>query len=188
MAEGKSNSALAFFKDMPPLFKGIIALIIIIILVIVAYLIYKKVKTTIANKDLGKTANDAGDEYSRLKNSGQKLSNPLIAYQQTANSIAMNLDGCETLSTELKVIDDITKVVKNPIDWYFLVKTFAVKDIADCGSFGATKTSYALPELLKDQLDTSGIYAGVGGGIGSGVTARSSNLLEGYLSKIGVTL
>jgi hypothetical protein len=174
-----------FFKDMPPVFKGIIALIILIVLVVVAYLIYKKLKKSKEDQGLNYTVNDAHDEYTKLKRKGEKLSSPLIAYQQTANGIAVDLKGCESFTTELKVINDITKVVKKPIDWYFLVKVFDVKSIDDCG-YGST--SYALPELLKDQLDTGGVYAGIGGGIGSGVTSSSNNLLEEYLRKIGVTL
>lgn len=179
------NKTINFFKDMPPIFKGIIAIIILIILVIVGYVIYKKLKTGAENKGLDYTVGDASDEYSTLKGKGEKLSSPVIAYQQIANGIAIDLKGCESFSTELKVINDITKVVKKPIDWFFLVKTFGVQLIDDCG-WGST--TYALPELLKDQLDTGGVYAGIGGGIGSGVTSSSINLLEGYLSKIGVNL
>lgn len=182
MAENKTSN---FLKDMPPMFKGIIALIILILIIVVAYLIYKKWKDKNEDKGLSYTVNDADDEYDKLKKAGQKLSSPVIAYQQTANGIAIDLKGCESFSTELKVINDITKVVKKPIDWYFLVKTFDVKDIDDCG-WGST--TYALPELLKDQLDTGGVYAGIGGGIGSGVTTSSYNLLEGYLRKIGIVI
>ena len=179
------NKTINFFKDMPPIFKGIIALIILIILVVVGYLIYKKFKDEKDNKDFDYTVSDADDEYDKLKKNGDKLSAPLIAYQQTANGIAIDLKGCESFGTELKVINDIVKVVKKPIDWFFLVKTFDVKAIDDCG-WGST--TYALPELLKDQLDTGGIYAGIGGGIGSGVTTASISLLEEYLRKIGVIL
>lgn len=162
-----------------------IVIVIIAIIALIIYYVHKKIQEKKESKEFDKTKELAGDEYAALQDKGNTLSAKPIEFQQVSNAILTNLSGCDSLSSELKVIDDITKVVKKPIDWYYLVKIFGVKKVDDCG-WGAT--TYALPELLKDQLDTGGIYSGLGGGIGSGVTSESINLLTDYLKKIGVTL
>lgn len=174
-----------FWNSLPPNGKIIIVALVALILLIIVIVIAKKIKQIKDDKGIKVTTNAASSEYKKLVAQGERLSASAMAYQQTVNSIATNLSGCDSLSTELKVIDDITKVVKKPVDWYYLVDLFDVKTIPDCG-WGST--NYALPELLKDQLDTGGVYAGLGGGIGSGITTESINLLEAYLKKIGVTL
>ncbi len=182
------KEALKILINRNPWIKIAIILLIVIIIILIVYVAVKKIEQIKQNLEQGKTSSAAGDEIKKLQKSGETLSAREIDYQQTVSGIVTDLNGCEDLNTELKVIDDITKVVKKPIDWYYLVKLFDVKQIEDCGSFGNTTTTYALPELLKDQLDTAGVYAGIGGGIGSGFTSSSINLLEGYLSKMGVII
>ena len=87
-------------------------------------------------------------------------------------------------TTEADVIIAITKIVKKPIDWYYLVKVFGVRDVDDCG-YGSTK--YNLTESLKDQLDTVLDYYNIPL-VGSGIAKNSYIVLEKYLQKIGVTI
>jgi hypothetical protein len=147
--------------------------------ILIIYLSAKKIKKMREAAPYNATTDDAADLYKKMKNDGQVLSGREIDYQQLANSIAINLKGCESFATETQVIADIKKVIKKPIDWYYLVKVFGVKEIDDCG-WG--KTTYALPELLKDQLDTA-VPAGPGG-----LPTESINVLTDYLKTKGVTL
>lgn len=96
-----------------------------------------------------KTADASEDEYKKLLKQGQKLSFPVGNYITASNSVKIALDGCETYFGEEDAKFAVMNVVKKPIDWYFLVKTFGSRMIADCG-WG--ETAYALPELLKGQL------------------------------------
>lgn len=185
MAEGKLYD---YYKDIHPIAKGIIAIGVLGGLGIIGYTVYKKLKAIHDEKDLNKTATIYESEYKKLLNKGEKLSfEDKGVYNTLANEIASDLNGCERLSTEVDVINKIINVVKKPIDWYYLVYTFGIKKIDDCGSFGNSSTTYALPELLKDQLDSSGFYTGIGGGIGSGFTTDTKDLMTKYLGGIGVT-
>lgn len=165
--------------------QGIIAVTLLVGAGLAVYAIVQKIKKDKEKANENVTLDLANDVYRKLYNSGERISSTQAAYSAVANDIQIKLNGCDKFTTELEVIDSITSVVKKPIDWYFLVKLFSVREIEDC-IYG--KTYYALPELLKDQLDTGGIYVGIGGGIGSGVTTESIQLLRGYLSKMNINI
>ena len=76
-----------------------------------------------------------------MSNSGEKLSFPEYNYSSTANTIQKLLDGCDKVTTEEQVVEEIARLVKKPIDWFHLVSVFGNRDISDCG-YG--KTNYDL--------------------------------------------
>ena len=181
------------FGGLPSWAKGAIAVAVVGAGAFVAYKLYKKAKDLTGNKDEKAVTNENLKEFDKLQKQGQKLSKPIPAYQQLINDIVVKLNGCETVYTELDVIKAIIKVVKKPVDWYYLVSKFGNKDIEDCGTFGASKTNYDLPTLLKDQLDTlvsyrSGVTFEVDGFKGKGIYKNSIDLLNEYFSKIGVVI
>ena len=181
------------FSGLPSWAKGAIAVAVVGAGAFVAYKIYKKAKDLAGNKDNKVVTNENLKEFDKLQTQGQKLSSPIPAYQQLINDIVMKLNGCEIVNTELEVIKAIIKVVKRPVDWYYLVAKFGNKNIEDCGTFGLGSTNYDLPTLLKDQLDSIVPYAQgktfeVDGFKGTGIYKNSINLLNEYFKKIGVVI
>jgi hypothetical protein len=172
-----------FLQDVDPRFKGAIAIIITAAGIFAIYKGYKWYQAKQADKDSNKVATQSGSEYDNLLRKGEKLSFPASNYTSTANYIQKALDGCERVTTEIKVIEEIGKLVKKPIDWYKLVSVFGSRDISDCG-YG--KTNYDLVTLLKDQLDSQLI-----GDTVLGKLYWNDNTLKplsDYLSKIGITI
>lgn len=181
----KSKFAQESFTGLPQWAKGIIAVAVVGGVGFIIYKLYTKVKSEADKKDVKVVVNENLAEYEKLAKT-EKLSKPIPAYQQAINDIVTKLTGCEDFRTELQAIESIIKVVKKPIDWYYLVAKFGNKDIDDCG-WG--KTNYDFPTLLKDQLDTSGVYSiDFDGWKKSGFATNSIDILKSYLSKVGVTI
>jgi len=181
------------FGGLPSWAKGIIAVAIVGGAGYVAYKLYKKAKDLAGNKSEKAVTNENIKEFDKLQTQGQKLSKPIPAYQQLVNDIVVKLNGCETVYTELDVIKAIIRIVKKPVDWYYLVSKFGNKDIEDCGTFGLSKTNYDLPTLLKDQLGSfvpllQGKTFEQDGFKGTGMYRKSINLLNEYFKKIGVVI
>ena len=171
--------------NIPPFAQGAIVIFVLAGVGIGSYLIYQNIKQKKEAEKETVTLDLAKAIYAKLVKSGEKLSYPESAYSSVANDAQIKLNGCDKFTTELEVIDSIVRTVKKPIDWYYLVSLFGVREIDDC-IYG--KTTYAFPELLKDQLDTGGIYVGMNGGIGSGITTESIQLLRSYLSKLNINI
>jgi hypothetical protein len=172
-----------FFQDIDPKFKGAFVIILTAAGAFALYKGYKWYQAKQADKDSNKVANQSGSEYDKLLKQGEKLSFPLSNYTSTANYIQKALDGCETPLTEIKVVEEIIKVVKKPVDWYKLVSVFGSRDIEDCG-YG--KTNYDLITLLKDQLDSTLVGQSV-----NGKRYWDENTLKpfsDYLAKMGITI
>jgi hypothetical protein len=172
-----------YFKDLPQWAKGTIAVAGLLGIGFIAYKLYKFASNLQETQDLKDVVSESRDEYDKLKKK-DTLTAPISAYSSLANDIKIKLNGCEMATTEADVIIAITKIVKKPIDWYYLVKVFGVRDVDDCG-YGSTK--YNLTELLKDQLDTVLDYYNIPL-VGSGIAKNSYIVLEKYLQKIGVTI
>lgn len=139
-----------YYQELPSWAKGAVAIAIIGGIGLIGYTIYKKVKTIQDKKESNETANAAEDEYLRLKKQGQKLSSPEANYFAAANAVKNALDGCDSVASEVDAINAVLKVVKKPIDWYYLVNVFGSRKIEGC-AWGENKM-YALPELLSEQL------------------------------------
>ena len=173
-------------QGLPSWAKGVIAVAVVGGIGFVAYKVYKKFKDIAAQKDAKVVVNENETEYKKLEQSGQKLSFTPNVYSQLVNDIVVKLSGFESFNTELQVIGAIIKVVKKPIDWNYLVAKFGNKDIPD-GAWG--KTNYDLVTLLKDQLDTSGLYTINEPNFKStGFAINTINILTEYLTKIGVKI
>ena len=171
------------FNNLPSWAKGVISVAGAAVTLFVLYKGYKWFEKREAEKNTKAVSNDAKIELNNLLRSGVKLSYPESTYQSTVNLIARLLDGCELTGSEVQVVEQIIKVVKNKADWAKLVSDFGSRDIADCG-FG--KTNYDLITLLNDQLDTV-IVAGTVNGktyIGKDTIVP----LKEHLAKIGVNI
>jgi Tfp pilus assembly major pilin PilA len=158
----------------------------------ILYSLYKKSKKKDEEKTSTQTVNAIQSEIQQIQSQGganAQLSWPQSRYVTASNTIQQLLDGCEMSQSELKAVEEVATVVKKPIDWLNLVKTFGVRQVDNCG-IGTGDTTYDLPTLLKDQLDSiiavysidiNG-YKKTGGGILSGT------ILRNYLASKGVNI
>ena len=180
MAQGQS------FGKLPIGTQIILTLAGLAVVGTVGYIIYKKFKKTKEDKDSKAVADDADKAANDLKKGGAKLSFPEASYSSVINLIVKLLNGCDSFGSELQVVNEVAKVVKTPLDWYYLVSKFGKKDIDDCG-WG--KTNYDLITLLKDQLDTAGAYTiDVNGYKKSGYAINTIDILEDYLKTKGIQI
>lgn len=176
------------FSDMPPWAKGVIGILIITGIGVVAYKIYKAVHKDEEEKKAKDAVKAFSDDVVSYQKQGLKLSFAASQYSSAANTIATLLNGCDTFNSEIQAIQEVIKVVKNKLDWAFLVKTFGVRSIDNCG-IGTGDTSYELTTLLKDQLDQPGVYSiNVAGYKDSGATTKTFQILEKYLATKGIVL
>lgn len=180
-----TSQTLGAFNQLPSWAKGIITVTGTGILLFGLYEGYKYLKKQEGARDANAVRNSAHDSYKDFVKKGQKLSLPESSYLSTANTIQKKLDGCERVTTEIEVIEDIIKVVKKPIDWYYLVYVFGNRDIDDCG-VGTGSTNYDLITLLKDQLDSTLV-----GDMVNGIRYWNDTSLiplSVYLAKIGISI
>lgn len=185
----------SFFKDLPPYVRGIIIILIILVILFIGWKIYQYFKKKAENKGNTEVVSDAKTELDKAIRSGVNPSFTDSAYQATANTIQKLLDGCEIVSTEMDVILEVIKTVKNTADWNKLIIAFGTRDIADCGTFGLASSNYDLVSLLKDQLDTNqtaykipDIGAPSVGYNDAGAFTDSIAILSKYLKTIGINI
>jgi hypothetical protein len=180
-----SNTVFKFYSELPSWAKGVVAITGIVVAGIAGYSIYKSVKNAQGKKDSKDAAKDVKEDLKILQQQGMKTSFPDSAYTNAITTIVKKLSGCDGFEPELLAVYEVAKVVKNKFDWYYLVYKFGVKTIPNCG-WG--DTSYTLPALLKDQLDSSGIYnININGFSKSGYVWSSISILEEYLKSKGVS-
>ena len=173
-----------FVNKMPPWAVGVVVVSVIAAIGGITYVGYGIIKKKQEEADSSDVVKDVDKEYQNLPKNEKELSAPFSAYSSTINLIVKLLDGAEKFESEIQVIESIIKVVKKPADWLFLVKQFGTKNIADIG-WGTT--NYDLITLLKDQLDSSGVYSiNVNGYKQTGFAFNSVNILSEYLKKIGI--
>jgi len=176
-------------NDMPKWAKGIVGVAAVVLTAFVIREVYKAIKKSAVDKSSKEVVNDASGELDALLKSGMKLSNASSVYSSTANTIEKMLDGCETSTTEMKVVKNIIAIVKNKADWLQLVKVFGTRSISDCGTWGQAHTTYDLPTILKDQLDSYQIF--IFEKVGSSTYNGAKNtidVLQSELKKLGITL
>jgi hypothetical protein len=154
----------------------------------IGYYIWKKMNEKAESKDSQSGVNANDNELKDAIKGGQQLSFPQSNYITASNTIFNLLDGCETYNSELQAINEVIKVTRNKADWLNLVKAFGVKKVDNCG-WMTGDTTYNLPDLLKDQLDTAGAYSFNEPNFKkSGVAVNSIDILLAYLKTIGVTI
>jgi hypothetical protein len=177
-------------KQMPSWANSLIIIAGVGVVGLVLYSIYERRKRRQEERESSATVSNVSRELRDLQRKGGAegtVSWPQSRYQTAANSIAKLLDGCEMPSTELKVVEEVATVVKKRIDWLMLIQTFGVRKIDDCGPTG--ETTYDLPTLLKDQLDSFiAIYRMDINGYKKTGSGDSINILKGYLASKGVSL
>lgn len=172
---------------LPRWANGVIAVGSVALVGFLAYVIYKSLTKKAEQKDENKTVDQVKDDLKNWSSSsGNKLTyaNNLSVYNSSANAIQKLLDGCEaSINTEIDVFKIIIKTVKNQGDWLKLAQVFGTRQIADCGSWGLSSTSYTLGDLLKDQMDTGGYVAKQtydGYTFGGGIYNNSVELINNY--------
>mgnify|MGYP001560790117 CR=1 FL=1 len=147
-----SDKALTVWQSLPVWARGTIAIVGTAGALFIAYKGYRAYEKWQLDKDAKAVTNDAKKTYKDLLSKGKKLSFPESNYSSTANTITTLLNGCESILSELQVVEAVMRVTKNPVDWFYLVSEFGTREIEDC-VYG--KTNYDLITLLSDQLDTS---------------------------------
>lgn len=145
---GQSNTKL------PKWANGLIVIGSVAIVGAVGYFIFLKWKEKKKEEEGKVILDQQKTELDQQLQNGQKLSFPQSVYTQTASSIAQKMDGCETVNTELEVVEAICRIVKVKADWLALCQAFGTRDISDCGSLGLSKVNQTLPTLLTSELDT----------------------------------
>lgn len=149
-------------QKLPMWANGVIAVAGVALVGFVAYVVYRSLKKKAEEREEKKTVEQAKSDLTNWQQQpANKLTyaNNLSVYNTTANTIQKLLDGCEiSINTEIDVIKNVIHCVKNQGDWLKLVEVFGSRPIADCGSWGFSVTNYTLGDLLKDQLDTGGLY------------------------------
>jgi hypothetical protein len=182
---GVSNTRL------PKWANGLIVVGSLAIVGAVGYYLYKKLMQDKEEKDSKETLNEIEKELKNEIQNGQTLTYPQSNYNTASNLIFQLLDGCELYSSEEKAIAQVIKVVKKKADWLNLCRTFGVKKVDNCG-YLTGDTTYDLPTLLKDQLDSTAISLPYldsieGYKVPYGWT-KTNDILAGYLKTKGVTL
>lgn len=184
---------MKFLDSIDPKTRGIIYLLITIVIITGIVLLVKEARSYIRRnqerKNPKKVVDESKDELKNLLASGETLSKPDSDYIAVSNTIEKLLDGCESANSELDVVRNIITVVKKPVDWAKLKVEFGVREISQCGSFGQIKDSYDLPTLLKDQLDSSGIYTiNIDGYKSTGFAFETLSILNDYFKSVGITI
>lgn len=176
-------SAEKGFNGLPSWAKGVIAITGTAIAVFGLYKGYIFISEWKEKRGSQAVSNEAGDDYKDEVKKGTSLTFSKSSYLAASNTIEKLLKGCETMSTEIQIVDEIVKVVKNKADWFYLVSIFGNRDIDDCG-WGST--NYDLITLLKDQMDTQLL----GEKVNDKMYWNSNSLvaLTEYLAKIGVSV
>ncbi len=175
-----------YFSELPKWAQGVVAVSIIAGLGIIGWKTYQYFHKKSEDQTQKKVGDESGSVVAQLKKQGQNLAFPTPNYSATANTIQRLLDGCERVVSEIQVVEEIIKLVKKPIDWYYLISVFGNRDIADCGTFGVGSTNYDLVSLLKQQLDSQLIGDKINGKTYWNV--KSITPLVEHLQKIGISL
>ena len=189
-----------FYKSgyigLPLWAKGVIAVVVVGGISFLGYKLYRKLEDGTIIDTENKVLKEVDKEIKdKVKKGGEQavLSKPMSVYASTANSIATKLEGCDTTQNEVDVVKLVIDVVKKPIDWLQLQKSFGKRKIDNCGVLTG-ETEYELAELLKDQLDgklpmpnvikaDNFLYNPQQQGIKTGY-----EVLKSYLNKIGVSI
>lgn len=172
---------------LPAWAKGVIAVAVV---GGVIYAIYKAkdfITKLTEGKESQNVVDDAKNEVKELSKQ-YTLSKPKSAYSSCIGNIVKLLSGCESSQSEQDVVENVIRVVKNPLDWAYLVAEFNKKTIPDCG-WGST--TYSLPELLKDQLDTFACYVTprvIDGYTLKGCRQNTIEFLTEYLATKNITI
>jgi hypothetical protein len=143
-----------YYSGLPSWAKGVLAVAVVAGIAGVFYVLYKKTKDVKEDKPIKAVTDAANDEIKQYEQEGLKLSFPLSYYASVSNQVFNLLDGAETPLSEYRAAHSVATAVRNKLDWAQLVKSFGKRDVSDAFSFGLSKTTYSLPDLLKEQLDT----------------------------------
>lgn len=174
-------------RKTPAWANGVALVLGIVAVGFVGYKVYKYFSDKVESQEEEIVKKDAKKELDELLKSGATLSNSKSVYDSVANFIQVSLDGAETNQTELEVIKKIAEIVKTKVDWLQLIVSFGVRSITDATYF--TSTTYDLPTLLNDQLDTSIILAStnIDGKTYSGYYSNTLDILKDVFNRKNIT-
>lgn len=188
MAKAIEGATQSKDGGIPPLFKGIISLVILGGAAFLGYKIYKLIKSSGETKDAKAVGDAANKDLKEELKKGEAVSKPLSAYATAVTFIKNQLDGCNSTSDEKNVVNQIISVVKKPADWFYLVQLWNSKTIEEClwGSYVGD-----LPTVLKSELTTAMPKIKVDNFEYDPIKDKFKNgyeVLQQYLKKIGVTI
>lgn len=188
MAKALQGATQSKDGGIPPLFKGIISLVVVGGAAFLGYKIYKLIKSSAESKDAKAVGDAATKDLKQEINKGQTVSKPLSAYASAVTYIQNQLNGCNSISNEKNVINQIISVVKKPADWFYLVQLWNSKKIENClwGSYNGD-----LPTVLKSELTSAMSTIKVDNFEYNPSKDNFKNgyqVLQQYLKKIGVTI
>lgn len=154
---------------------------------VVLYFIYKKFFGS-GGDDARATQQTLDAVRDELQHATEPPSFDDSVYASTSNLIQTLLDGPEMGNTELQVVDEVIRVVKNKTDWLKLQLAFGSRDITDANFVSTTK--YELSQLLRDQLDTKLYYWTIDYPhySASGYFDDSIDVLRQYFNRINIPL
>lgn len=146
---GSSNTGL------PSWAKGLIAVTVVGAGVFIGYKVYKAIQGTdrTQKKEADDVVKEQEKEIKDLIKKGDTPSKPLSTYKSSANTIFELLDGYDSLDSQIKVVQEVVKQVKKPLDWKILSREFGKREVDNAGPFTGS-TWYELSTLLKEQLET----------------------------------
>jgi hypothetical protein len=133
---------------------GVLAVAGVLAVGATAYFVYRAVKKIGEKKEDRQTSRELNKELQDVQDSGVKATSPDSVYKSTADFIEQKLDGCEISTSELDVVKEIVRVVKNQADWIKLNQAFGTRTLDNCGPFTGETKYTSIASLLKDQLDS----------------------------------
>ena len=133
---------------------GVLAVAGVLAVGATAFFLYKAVKKIGEKKDDRQVSKELNKELQDVQDSGVKATSPDSVYRATADFIEQKLDGCEMSTSELDVVKEVVRVVKNQADWIKLNQAFGTRTIDNCGPFTSDTKYSSISALLKDQLDS----------------------------------
>lgn len=142
------------FNSLPPIAKGIIAIITVGVTGVIVIKTIKAIKRRMQEGDFKDTVNAADRELKQLLTT-QQPSYADSVYSGWANSINSKLSGCDFNSNDAAVLVILSNI-KNDVDWLKLVKAYGVKTVEGCSPSWTGVGNYTsdLPTLLNKELTT----------------------------------
>jgi len=116
-----------YYKDLPPVFKGIIAVTVVAGVGLIGYGLYKKFHKTAGEKDAEESLKDANKDIKKLL-SLQKPSYLPSQYGSFSDSLFEAMSG---LGTDENTILSVFGKMKNTLDVLLLIQAFGIRDYTD---------------------------------------------------------
>jgi hypothetical protein len=156
-------NAFAWFKQLPPWAKGVVAVVVVGGGAYVSYKIYRGFKDAIEKGKSQKSIKDVGKERAVLEEQGQKATYSDSQYQGWATALLDQFAGCDfsapmpifpglNLSYSGQKIYSILNGFKNNVDFLKLVEAWGIRTYDDCGWGSGDVTNVNLYQAVANEL------------------------------------